>query len=138
LGKTLKLKGYLMDKKRLFELKLKYSTDTGLAEVKSFRRGDREKYAVSSDHIFLQKKGPIVHNVVFLDNARRMSVGITGDEPIDQKKSIGLSILTEKSFWQGLIASKKLAISTMLIMLCAGAGLYHFIVLIMRAFGLKV
>ena len=127
-----------MDKKRLFELKLKYATDTGLAEVKSFRRADREKYAVSSDHIFLLKKGPIVHNVVFLDNARRMSVGITGDDPIDQKKSIGLSVLTEKSFWQGLIASKKLAISTMLIMLCAGAGLYHFIVLIMRAFGLKV
>jgi len=126
-----------MDKKRLFELKLKYATDTGLAEVKAFR-GGTEKYAVSSNHIYLQKKGPLIKNIVFLDNARRMSVSLTDEAPINQKKSTELDVLTEKSFWKGLIESKKLAISTMLIMLCAGAGLYHFIVLIMRAFGLKV
>lgn len=138
MGKTLMLKGFLLDKRRVFETKLKYSASTGLAETVGFHQRETEKFAVSTDHIYIQKKGFVIKNIVFLDNAMRKSIYVTGDAAIDQGTRIEMGALNEEKFWKGLWESKKMAVSTVLITLAAGAGLYHFIRLILLAFGLKV
>jgi 2-methylcitrate dehydratase PrpD len=166
--KKLGLTLLLLDKHRIFRLKAKYDSETRLAETKR-RLTERmvQRFEVDPDHIYLEKKGLRLLNVVFIDNAQLKSMKIktpvkiedaTGtkietkeievpvgqsvkmhtDDPIDQKKSTLLGVLTEKSFWKALIEKRKLPLSTMLILLGAGMGLYHLFVLILRALGASV
>jgi len=60
------------------------------------------------------------------------------DEEIDQKKRNMLDFLIERAFWLSLLAKRKLALSTILILIFAGVGLYHFGLVILRALGVNV
>lgn len=166
--KKLPLNLILLDKHRVFRMKANYDSETRLAEAtKGFRRTIVQRFEVDPDHIYLEKKRAKVLNLVFVDNAQLKSVPIkstvkiqdaTGtktetkevqvqvssstqmhtDGPIDQKKSTELNVLTEKSFWKALIEKRKLPLSTTLILLAAGMGLYQLLVLLLRAFGVQV
>jgi hypothetical protein len=166
--KKLPLTLILLDKHRIFKMKAKYDPETRLAETKRrLSEKTVQRFEVDPDHIYLEKKGVRFLNVVFVDNAQLKSVKIktpvkiedaTGtkmetkeievpvgssvkmhtDDPIDQKKSTELNVLTEKSFWKALIEKRKLPLSTTLILLAAGMGLYHLLVLVLRAMGIQV
>jgi len=60
------------------------------------------------------------------------------DEEIDQKKRNMLDFLIERAFWLSILAKRKLALSTILILIFAGVGLYHFGLVILRALGVNV
>jgi len=112
-------------------------------------------------------KGRKRTNVVYVDNAKResvqiervreiieddvkrtektkeqveapKSVSIHSNEPIDQKKRNKLDYLLEAKFWKSLIEKRRLPLSTLLICLFAGAGMYHVFLLIVRMFGFEV
>jgi hypothetical protein len=166
--KKLKLNIILLDKHRIFKVKADYDPETRLAETtKGLRRTVVQRFLVDPDHIYLDRKRSKIINTVFVDNAQLKSVPIkstvtikdeTGtrtenkevmvqampsialhtDCPIDQRKATELNVLTEKSFWKALIEKRKLPLSTTLILLAAGMGLYQIIVLIIRALGGKV
>lgn len=66
------------------------------------------------------------------------SVKLHNNDPIDIKQKNKLNYLTQQSFWRSLMEKRKLPLSTVLIMLFAGMGLYHIIVLFLRVFGVNV
>jgi hypothetical protein len=66
------------------------------------------------------------------------SVKLHSDGEIDQKKRNMLDFLIERAFWLSLLEKKKLAITTVLILLLAGIGIYHFLVLFLRSLGVAV
>ncbi|MGB9693304.1 MAG: hypothetical protein ACPLYF_00505, partial [Fervidobacterium sp.] len=129
---------------------------------------DVMRFEVNPEHIysevgFLNKK----RDVVYLDNANRKSIEIKrwkeiiedgkkrtepvtetvqvgtsiqlhNDDPIDMAKANTLDFHVERSFWKALMQSTKIPLSTIIIMLLAGVGIYHFLVLILRIFGVNV
>ena len=126
------------------------------------------KFYVDPDHIYRLKKGRKERRVVFVDNALRRSVSCKGvktiinpdgskdvkeeitqidcaesvqmhsDEDLDLYTATSLDVLTERSFWKALIEKHKLPLSTTLILLMAGMGVYNIIVLFLRACGVHV
>lgn len=116
----------------------------------------------------IKKRGGSFENIAFVDNSSRKTVPIKvpvtvfnpdgskkveekeeeincatsvqmhSDKPIDQETVTKLDILSEQSFWKSLMERQKLAISTVLILLCAGIGLYHLLLVILRMFGFNV
>ena len=66
------------------------------------------------------------------------TVKLHSDGEIDQKQRNILDFLIERSFWLSLLEKRKLPLTTLLILLLAGVGIYHVIVLILRAFGVAV
>lgn len=66
------------------------------------------------------------------------SVKLHNDDPIDHKMRNRLNFLTQQSFWKSIMEKRKLPLTTVLLILFAGVGLYHFILLILRTFGFQV
>jgi hypothetical protein len=66
------------------------------------------------------------------------NVKLHSDGEIDQKQRNILDFLIERSFWLSLLEKRKLPLTTLLILLLAGIGIYHFIVLFLRAMGVAV
>lgn len=66
------------------------------------------------------------------------SVKLHSDKAINQKKRNMLDFLIERTFWASIIAKHKLPLSTVLIMLFAGAGLYHVVLVLLKVFGFEV
>jgi hypothetical protein len=66
------------------------------------------------------------------------NVKLHTDDPIDQKQRNTLDFLIERAFWASLLEKRKLPLSTMLILLFAGVGVYHAIVLFLRTMGVQV
>ena len=135
---------------------------------RGFHEKTSVKFYVDPDHIYRLKKGLREKRVVFVDNATRRSVSAKGvrtiinpdgskqqieeniqldcpesvqmhnENKIDLKTATSLDILTERSFWKALLERHKIPFSTTIIMLLAGMGIYHIIVLLLRAFGVNV
>lgn len=135
---------------------------------RGFRSKTAIRFFIDPDHIYHMRKKLRDKLVVFIDNASRRSVKTTlpvtvynpdgskktemkeidceaaasakmhSDQPIDAKTGTSLDILTERSFWKSLIEKRKLPLSTVLIMLLAGAGLYHLLLVALRVFGFHV
>ncbi len=159
--KELKLEAFLFDKHTVIPLKVKYDPETRIATSKrGFREKTSLKFLVDPDHIYRVRKGGKDKLVVFVDNAKRTSITISNvnpngskiteqvncvesvkmhsNEDLDLHTATSLDVLTERSFWKALMEKHKIPLSTIIIMLLAGAGLYHIIVLILRAMGLNV
>jgi len=66
------------------------------------------------------------------------STALHTNEEIDHKKRNMLDFLIERTFWISLLAKRKLALSTILIILCAGIGLYHIALTILRGLGVSI
>jgi len=126
------------------------------------------KFYVDPNHIYRLKKGSKEKRVVFVDNATRRSVSektyrtiinpdgskekkeeviqvdcaesvqMHSDEDLDLYTATSLDILTERSFWKALIEKYKIPTSTTILLLIAGMGVYHIIVLVLRACGVHV
>jgi hypothetical protein len=60
------------------------------------------------------------------------------DSDLDMKKSTKLDYLIDVSFWRSIWAKRKIPLSTLLITLLAGMGIYHLLVLVLRACGINV
>lgn len=139
---------------------------------RGFRSASTLRFFIDPDHIYTMRKGLREKNLVFIDNASRRSVKtkmpvtvynpdgskkleeqeiavdcaesvkMHSDNPIDEKTSASLDVLTERNFWRGLLESimgkRKLPVSTLLIILFAGAGLYHVLLVVLRVFGFNV
>jgi len=135
---------------------------------RGFRSKTSTRFFIDPDHIYTMRKGLREKNLVFIDNASRRSVKtkmpvtvynpdgskkteeqeiavdcaesvkMHSDNPIDAKTSTSLDVLTERSFWKSLIEKRKLPVSTVLIILFAGAGLYHVLLVVLRVFGFNV
>ncbi|MEM2999572.1 MAG: hypothetical protein QXX34_03490 [Candidatus Bathyarchaeia archaeon] len=129
-----KLKIFLVDKRRIFPLKAKYDTDTRLATVRlGLRRHFPTKFQVNPEHLYEQRRGAKAELVCFVDNASRKSMEVAEShavetaEQLDGKMKNVLDYLIEEKFWRSLIAKTKLPLSTILITLCAGGGLFYLI-----------
>jgi hypothetical protein len=166
--KGIKLKVVLLDKRNWFDFKGKYFPQTRLVEVKSRLKRQLMRFQVDPDHFYEHHKRGRRELAVFIDNAERKSITVkqaiqiiegdqkktelkdvsvltdgssvklSSDQDIDQKKSNELDYLIEPAFWKALIERRKLAISTILILLFAGVGLYHFLLVVLRTFGIQV
>jgi len=66
------------------------------------------------------------------------SVKVHSDDPIDMKKANALDVHAERGFWKALMQQSKIPVTTVLIMLLAGAGLYHVLLVVLRVFGFQV
>lgn len=158
---TVKLKIFLVDKRRIFPLKAKYDTDTRLATVRlGLRRHFPTKFQVNPEHLYEQRRGNRAELVCFVDNASRKSIEVENvktrevkengkkhvetqvvketvevaeshavetAEQLDGKMKNVLDYLIEEKFWRSLIAKTKLPLSTILITLCAGGGIFYLI-----------
>jgi hypothetical protein len=63
---------------------------------------------------------------------------IHSEDPVDGAMKNTLDYLVEEKFWKSLIAKAKLPLSTVLIVLFAGGGLFYLLIILLRAFGLPV
>jgi hypothetical protein len=152
MSKTMKLTTFLVNKHFLKKQKGKYDPETRLLEFKRWRQPYPETYEVDPDHIYVNKKSLRIETVVFLDVSQRGSVSIKnssvptegksgeihGEGDIDQKKRNKMNCLIKKAHWEAKIGKRIIPLSTTLLTLAAGMGVYHLIVLIARAFGLHV
>ena len=126
-----KMRIFLVDQQRIFPLRGEYDTDTRLATVKrGFRQYFPAKYQVAPEHLYQQHKGMKTTLVCFVDNASRRSIAVAKTktrEVIDGKTKNTLDYLIEEKFWKSLISRTKLPLSTVLITLCAGGGIFYLI-----------
>lgn len=133
-----------------------------------FRRKVHERFKIDPDHIYEEPKGFRKKELVcYVDTSTRESIMIErvkeiiedgkkrkeivkeavevggsiklhGDGEVDQKKRNMLDFLIERSFWSSIIGKHKMPLSTVLIMLFAGAGLYHVVLVVLKVFGFEV
>lgn len=164
----IKLDVELIDKHKIFPAKGVYDPEMRLLEVKrKLLSREVCRFLVDPDHIYERISGLKRRYVVFVDNANRESVELErvkeiiedgkkreekvketvevgtsikvhSDDPIDLKKANVLDIHSERGFWKALLQQTKIPLSTVLIMLLAGAGLYHLLLVILRVFGFQV
>jgi len=66
------------------------------------------------------------------------SLKIHTDDPVDPERTIKLDMLIDIAFWKSLMEKRKIALSTILITLFAGVGLYHFLLVVLRMLGFQV
>jgi hypothetical protein len=135
---------------------------------RGWREKSSIKFYVDPDHIYRLKRGGKEKRVIFVDNATRRTVSVKGvktiinpdgskqvkeevtqvdcaesvqmhsDEEMDLYTATSLDVLTERSFWKALLERHKIPLSTTIILLLAGMGVYHIILLLLRAFGVHV
>lgn len=165
--KKLKVNVKIIDKHKIFDAKGSYNPETRLLEVKK-RALSRDvlRFLVDPDHIY-QQVGSRGRYVVFVDNAKRVSIQVQRDKTIieDGKKRVEtvtetveggesvkihsdddvdleiankLDYHTERSFWRALMQAHKIPVSTLLITAFAGMGVYLVFVTILRVFGFNV
>ena len=141
---SIKLKINLVDKRKIFQLKAKYDPETRLATAKrSLRQNFPSKFIIDPEHIYQQQKRNKFEFVCFVDVATRQSIEphshtIHKDAPIAGKTKNTLDYLIEEKFWKSLIQKAKLPLSTVLIMLFAGCGLFYLIrEIILPIFGVR-
>ena len=142
--KRLKITLWSLEAHKLSSRKGKYDTESRTAETKKWFEKTSERFEVDPDHIYYKVKGPRIENLAFVDDAKfqsvpmAMSIKMHPDSPIDVKKNIALSIGMNRSFWKSIIEKYKIPLSTTLVYLGCGIGLFQIIVLILRVFGAKV
>ena len=142
--KRLKITLWSLEAHKLPSRKGKYDTESRTAETKKWYEKTSERFEVDPDHIYYKVKGPRIENLAFVDDAKfqsvpmAMSIKMHPDSPIDVKKNIALSIGMNRSFWKSIIEKYKIPLSTTLVYLGCGIGLFQIIVLILRVFGAKV
>ncbi len=137
--KKLKLEVNLIDKDKIFRMKGKYDPETRIVATKrSFRDKAPLKFEVDPKHIYLESKGLRRKLSVYVDNAKRKSVSIHSDEPIDHKTAVSLNSLIEQAFWKGIMEKRKISASTAIALILAGVGVYTLLVTILRAAGINV
>ncbi len=130
---SIKLKIEMKDKKNLFPLRGTYDPDTRILKVqRSLRQTFPTNYKVDPDHIYFRIKGTRTEKIVYIDNATRASIpleqaGAQQNQDIDGKTKNTLDYLIEEKFWKSLIAKSKLPLSTLIIVLCAGGGIFYII-----------
>ncbi|MEM2806738.1 MAG: hypothetical protein QXK86_07835 [Candidatus Bathyarchaeia archaeon] len=165
--KRLKVNVKIIDKHKIFNAKGVYDPETRLLEVKKHTMS-REvlRFLVDPDHIY-EQVGSRRSYVVFVDTANRRSIpvqrtktivedGVKRTETVTETVEVGQSIQvhsddepdliianmldyhTERSFWKALIEKHRIPLSTLLIMLFAGMGVYLMIVTFLRAVGVHV
>ena len=71
-----------------------------------------------------------------VDCARSVTLHNGGD--VDQKERNKLNYLTQQSFWKSLMEKRKLPVSTVLLILFAGMGIYHVVRMIFQIMGYNV
>lgn len=123
------LKIDLLDKKQSHVFNAKYDTETRVAQVRTFRKTVASKYDIDPEHVHEEiAKGNRIKLKVYVDNATRKSIAMDGkvsNGDIDGKKKNTLDYLIEESFWKSLIAKHKLPLSTVILILFAGGGLFY-------------
>jgi len=163
----IKLNVNLIDKHKIFRMKGIYDPETRLMNVRrSVFSRDIMRFVVDPDHIY-EVHGLKSSYLVFVDNAKRESVNIErvkkiiedgkkteqkvtetveagtsfpvhSDDPVDLEKANTLDVHSERAFWKALLQQTKIPLSTTIILLLAGVGIYHFLLMILRAFGVQV
>lgn len=135
----IKIKLNLIDKHKIFTIKAKYFPDQRIAIAKrGLRQKFSAKYVVDPDHIYHVKKGRRFEYVAYVDVATCQSKSIHANLPLDGEVKNKLDYLIEEKFWKSLIQQSKLPLSTILITLFAGCGLFYVIKeIILPIFGIK-
>lgn len=157
----------IIDKHKIFDAKGNYDPENRLLEVKK-RALSRDvlRFLVDPDHIY-QQIGSRGRYVVFVDNAKRISIPLArkkqiiedgkmrvetvtenvdvgqsvqvhSDDEVDLEIANKLDYHTERSFWRALMQAHKIPVSTLLITAFAGMGVYLVFVTILRVFGFNV
>ncbi len=98
---TIKLRIYLVDKRKIFPLKAKYNPETRLAQVRrSLRQTFPTRFQIDPDHIYEQRCRSKSTLVCFVDNASRKSIeieNVKAREVIENgKKHTETEIIKEK------------------------------------------
>jgi hypothetical protein len=164
--KKIKLTVNLIDKGKIFPIKAEYDPLTRIAYGKERFAKTQCAFKIDPNHIY-EHMGLRRKTWVFVDNATRESITIPkvktiiedgqkttttikqtveanpsvqihNDDPIDLKEAMKLNLLIHKAFWEGMLAKRKIPLKTTIIYLLAGVGIYSFIVLILRIFGVNV
>lgn len=165
--KKMKVNVKIIDKHKIFDAKGNYDPENRLLEVKK-RALSRDvlRFLVDPDHIY-QQIGSRGRYVVFVDNAKRVSIPVQrtktivedgkkrtetvaetvqggesvqvhSDDDVDLEIANKLDYHTERSFWKALMQAHKIPLSTLLITLFAGMGIYLVLVTFLRACGINV
>jgi hypothetical protein len=111
--------------------------------------GNRKEYVVYADNANRKSIAVTRAKEIIEDGQKRVedvtedvdcaeTVKLHNEDPIDNKKRNTLNYLTQASFWKSLLEKRKLPLTTVLLILLAGVGLYHFILMILHVFGFQV
>lgn len=131
----MKLQAWVIDRNRIYKAKGEYYPEARMLEVKLRRWSrDKTKFAVDPEHIFLYRG----RQVVFVNLATRQSVDLDKNADRNMQLANQLDYHTERSFWKALIERHKIPISTLLITLFAGMGIYLLLVTLLRVCGFNV
>ncbi|MCW4008978.1 MAG: hypothetical protein NWF09_09875 [Candidatus Bathyarchaeota archaeon] len=143
---NIKLKINLVDKRKIFPIKAQYDPETRIATAKrSLRQNFPSKFIIDPDHIYQQQtKRNKFEFVCYVDVATRQSIDtleahvIHSEKPINGNIKNTLDYLIEEKFWKSIIQKAKLPLSTVLIMLFAGCGIFYVIrEILLPIFGVK-
>jgi len=141
----------LAELKRFFRVKARFDIDPNhIKEMQTFKR----QYVVFIDNS--QRSSveiPKIKKIVITEGNRKeikteeqkeaVEV-IKSIDPVEDKSEINivkatkLDYLIDLSFWRSVWAKRKLPLSTLIITLLAGMGIYHLLVLFLRACGINV
>lgn len=133
----MKLQVLVVDNNRIFKARGKYQPENRIVEIRRGFSRDKIKFAVNPDHIY--RLGLRGNPIVMVDLATRTSIALGNRETnIDPKLANQLDFHTEKSFWKALMQQHKIPISTLLITLFAGMGIYLLLVTFLRVCGFNV
>lgn len=132
----MKLQVWIVDNNRLFKANGKYQPENRIVEVRRGFSRDKIKFAVNPDDIY--RLGLRGKPLVIVDLTTRTSIALLKGANVDSKLANQLDYHTEKSFWKALMQQHKIPISTLLITLFAGMGVYLVLVTFLRVCGFNV
>jgi len=130
-----------LDKRNLYIRKSSFDIDKKLATIRGrrwFRKGTPEVYEIDTDHIktlWKRKKG---YAYCMVDMSNHKSIEVSSYKDYDQKNINRLNYLTQESFWLARLKRLKMPLRDVLVLLLAGAGLWHFIRLFLLVLGFEV
>mgnify|MGYP000666254797 CR=1 FL=1 len=131
----------IIDEHNIYMKKADYNEDDRTATVKGrrwFKKGLGQTYNINPKHIKYMWKGKKAQAFCLIDNKTHKSIDLDLKHEVNQKLINRLNYLTQAKFWEARLRRAKIPPQQIIYLLLAGAGLWHFLRLLLLALGFSV